>query len=1104
MALELFVNYERTSNNGLFYRPISMGAYTCWVKLSNLEGTSLDQQGLLENYYGRLSLDKGNTFTDFNLLTGEILSLPRVSPSTTPIEVYLYDINDTFFQSPLEIFSLSACFVTFIPKARMITWPHMLLSETTGSQTILDRTNYTLSRGNFFYGEGHTETFSLSTSLSRPFAQFHWLVGNQIEQLSGSSLYPVLSTTNRDIRTVEISSSPAEEKEIPISLRITTNQITSSGPVFYYDDDTGDKKVYDYIATSLIPDPTLSPQRARYQTSIYIRPYPNFNNFQFKSPFASNITTLPPDYKNQAFTGSVLLTGSFPLFQVALSSTTWQVATETDSFSIEGNWLYQTTSLPKIAGYQFSLGYETEFVEQPSIFKISSIADTVVTSTVAIAKSIKINLPPYDWQPRLETEIYSDKTVILTPPALKIYAPNYYNLMNLKHEEERGVFYGTKFYLDLSKIAPKYELKSVTILATNALSGSNNEIGTILLSGDEQFTKPFYVDFTKIGTQTLTAVSTILNSSQQELTITNVFPNTVDISYEYDNFNFISVEKYYKSEKTKSSVLSSEAPLISPNEWIVEDNINSSIKKIYDVVDELKTNIFRYKPASFLYGWLGNDKYAWSDLECNNSTTLNLSWNKNECDEFESQLLSNEGDGFPLYWTQQQCEVSPRDPNCFQKYCIEWRWKSRQRRPATILTTWKSTQSISTYAKKWKYEPCEIDSVALNCQGGRWHISTIDPEYFPIPFCSTNENCEIQGCIRLFNNNLVVAYKSELNVLSEHYKPKFLSRRGIADEIFNFTSIEGIAVNSDQTKIYVLDSALPRVCVYELQNDNLVLINAWGRFGLRTNGYGLNNCQDICIDQKTNNVIVSDTGNKCIKLYSSVGRHLKTIFIEEFEQLPPLSVTVDAVGFYHVLLATKVVVINHDGEIQFEYSLPDQTNPTKITSSYNLETIYIAHVNGVLKYFRTGTYYDDVILNFECSNGNILSNFNGVHQDKLRNLFVCVNDKLLLFPDKMLLEILETEPLNEIYWQLNDLLIGKEEFVQPWVYLKSFHRLWDNIELVRTSLPYDSSKDSRYLSPAFDKKAFIIGQNEIVTNSVINRMITQLWSNVETLAFYFK
>ena len=1101
MALELFVNYERTSNNGLFYRPISLGAFTCWAKLSNLEGTQLDQNTLVENYYGRLTLDKGNTFTDFNLLTGEFLSIVRPSPIVVPIEVYLYNINDTSFLSPLEIFSLSACFVTFIPKARMITWPHMLLDERTGQQELLDKTNYLLSRGNFFYGEGHTETFSLSTSLNRPFARFQWLVGNKVEELSSTSLYPVLSTIDRDIQTVEISSNPGEEKEIPLSLRITTNQIISSGPVFYYDDDTGVRKLYDYVATSLIPDPSLTPQRARYQTSIYVRTYPNFNNFQFESPFLSNVTTLPPDYKNLAFTGSVKLTGSFPLFQVSLSTTSWQLATETDSFSVEGNWLYQTVPLPKIAAYQFSLGYETQFIEQPSLFKISSIADTVVSSTVAIAKKIEIKLPPYDWQPRLESEIYSDRTIILTPPALKIYAPNYYNLMNAKHEEERGTFYGTKFYLDLSKIAPKYELTSVTISATHSLFGPVDGVGTFTLN-KENLLLPFYIDFAKIGTQTLTAVSTVLNEAQQEITITNIFKDIVDISYMYDSIQL--GEEYYKSEKTQSLILSSEAPLISPNEWTVEDNINSSILKIYNTVDEFKTNIFRYKPVSFLYGWMGYDKYAWSDLECNVSNKPNLAWNKNECDEFESQLLSDQNDGFPLYWTQQQCDVSPRDPNCFQKYCIEWRWKSRQRQPATILTTWKSTQSLSTYSKKWKYEPCEIDSVALNCQGGRWHISTIDPEYFPIPFCSSNEACEIQSCVKMNDNTLVVAYKSELNVLSETYNPKFLSRRGIADEIFNFASIKGISVNRDGTTLYVLDSALPRICAYKLQNNNLILTNSWGRFGLRTNGYGLNNPHDICVDPNTNNVIVSDVGNKCLKIYSSVGRHLKTIYIEEFENLPPLSVAVDSKELYHVLLSTKVVVLNNNGEYQFEYQLPSNTNPTKIAASYNLETLYITHENGLLKYFRSGTYYDDMLLNIECENGNILSNFNGVHQDKLRNVFVCVNDKLLLLPDKMLLEVIETEPLNKLYWQTKDVLIGKEEYIQPWVYIKSFHRLWDNIELIRTSLPHNNTKNKEYLSPKFDKNLLTIGQNELVTNSVINRLLYQLWSNVETLSLYFK
>jgi hypothetical protein len=90
-----------------------------------------------------------------------------------------------------------------------------------------------------------------------------------------------------------------------------------------------------------------------------------------------------------------------------------------------------------------------------------------------------------------------------------------------------------------------------------------------------------------------------------------------------------------------------------------------------------------------------------------------------------------------------------------------------------------------------------------------------------------------------------------------------------------------------------------------------------------------------------------------------------------------------------------------------------------------------------------------------------------------------------------------------LFWKLSDLLIHKEEYIQPWVYLKSFHRLWDNIELFRNSLFYEAEGCKSYKPPVYQKEDIVIGQNEIVSNAVINRISAQLWANLETMFDYF-
>ena len=94
-------------------------------------------------------------------------------------------------------------------------------------------------------------------------------------------------------------------------------------------------------------------------------------------------------------------------------------------------------------------------------------------------------------------------------------------------------------------------------------------------------------------------------------------------------------------------------------------------------------------------------------------------------------------------------------------------------------------------------------------------------------------------------------------------------------------------------------------------------------------------------------------------------------------------------------------------------------------------------------------------------------------------------------------------PLPSYYWQLNDLLIHKDEYVQNWVYTKSFQRLWDNIEYFRNTLFYSSGNCLSYTAPTHDKSKMIIGQNEIVTSTVINRVLGYLWDNLTPLINYF-
>jgi hypothetical protein len=138
-----------------------------------------------------------------------------------------------------------------------------------------------------------------------------------------------------------------------------------------------------------------------------------------------------------------------------------------------------------------------------------------------------------------------------------------------------------------------------------------------------------------------------------------------------------------------------------------------------------------------------------------------------------------------------------------------------------------------------------------------------------------------------------------------------------------------------------------------------------------------------------------------------------------------------------------------------------------------------------------------------CVNGKILENYTDAFQDEKRNVFVSVTDKVLQVPDRMKTYVFLSDAFEKHYWDKLNVSIDKEEYVQPWVYIRAFHRLWDNVELVRNSLIYNKTKNQKYLQPVYSKEALVIGENEVVCSSVINRLSKQIWANVETLLIYF-
>jgi hypothetical protein len=305
-------------------------------------------------------------------------------------------------------------------------------------------------------------------------------------------------------------------------------------------------------------------------------------------------------------------------------------------------------------------------------------------------------------------------------------------------------------------------------------------------------------------------------------------------------------------------------------------------------------------------------------------------------------------------------------------------------------------------------------------------------------------------------------------------------------------------------KIVVLDGVLPRVSVYEFVNNDIVLKDAWGKYGLQKNPLGFKQPTDIHID-KYNSVWIADSGNNCVKKFTIVGKPLLTLTHALFDEEGILSVCVDSMDRLHCLTSSRIVVFDQTGSYLFDYKLhEDIVGAQKINTSYNEEMLYVTYTYGTAKYFRNGIFSNFIMKDIVCADGNYLRGYHSITQDKFRNVYITAGDKILHVQDIQQTVQLKAPIKPELYWEKQELTVHKEEYVQPWVYLKSFHRLWDNIELLRNSIFYTNGDPCKgFISPTYKKEDIVIGQNEIVTNSVVNRITEQLWTNLQSLIKFF-
>jgi hypothetical protein len=1018
------------------------------------EDNPLVNHSYFAEYTANDSLSAGVLF-DENLM-GRV-TLSANNPGTQIIYVRAY--NDQDLTEDAIDFQISAVFVPQFLSANFIAYPQGYLSPAHPkyrnskdyvSQNVYLQELQLSGIGNAFYGEGHTDSLALSTNTLLAGCSANWTVG------------PYNLTTSSSTTSILISSQSNVASVYPIGLQVFNNTFIQDGPVVaYFEQLSGQPSFYPFYSSSLTVDGLENPANQTFHKSLSVLKYPENSQdgyYLTTNSFTSGDSIiLPFDSSPQLFIGSLQAPDYIspsskyysPIFVQKYNGSEWNINATANPAGINPDWSLTTTRLSSAKNLKFQLSYSDQYNIDNTLLKASAGYPTTLNLVVSAYRNISI--PVYggsdiyggSWKPR-EQFISLATTATITPlPITYLYTANYYNLTGTNVKV-------TNVWSNLSELASS---SSTTILY--------NSLSSIPLNDGQS--DSFYFGANDIGTIDLSAVTTFVDANLSAYTKMYHAPGILEIIDSYDDVE----TNHFFSETSPLTISQNNVPRLSPNEWVTSDNVNSLIDKFSKAIDEL-------------------DQYT---------SLYTLSSTK-----FTGRLEQvNILDGYTNYPILTSFTLPDGSIVTYNKSIPV----------LTLGTTLSSLSSMVTFNSNPSSTvtfPVFLDNYIPNVPGFvyTWVTPFINPSaYYNWTVPSSSTNLYYTGFVVLPNSEkIVVSYQNLINLIDNTYSTRVTDSAVTIDEIFQFQNIQSMQTTSKDF-IVVLDSVLPRVSVYNIVKNKFNLFTTWAKYGHANSKSGLNKPQDLHIDQQ-DLIWIADTGNNCVKKYTLSGKNLLVITHEYLNSYAPLSVCVDSQQLVHILTSVGVFVFDSNGNYVFRYSLPTGVSgATKINTSYNRECIYITYSTGVVKYFRTGVFYQNLISDIALSDGTILQGFNTIFQDKYRNAYFSVKDQIVRAADLMKLNRHRAQTINNLLWSLEEMYVHKEEYIQPWVYLKSFHRLWDNIEVFRNSLFYNETGAGSYVPPTYSKSDLVIGQNEIVTNAVINRICAQLWTNLRSVISYF-
>lgn len=1146
--LTAYLNYEfsNSDNYSYFYRLTSTAPYLANLSLSS---TTFNLASSLSGIGFNAWYTVNNQPTQYTTLS--TFSFNRsISGSLSSVKVVLSAFNATgslsSWYTPHTLTRTKAVkFVPYFLTTDWIGWPGLYFSNAYTQVTLTSSSEtsaISASPGMEFYGEGHTETIYLSSlTLTGPLTpRYTWRINNSTTQY--------LVTANSAVgrrSSVLIGSTLGEDSKLPVSLHVTDTNFLTTDPFFYYDDTTGLPTPYPYyISTTDINGNELT-TNTKFHKSIYVKPY-DASQYIFK-PGINSVIYLPVNGSPINYTASLQVALSagisstdpcYNKYGIAWRWSTFEGCSALSSTNFPSTWAstqclvsagetgplssvsaapgafpkkwgnetldlsagaYNTNpifctggttlwTLSSVDWGSYTQDVDSDTSTDTSTFNYSLrlsgyginaetasyYNDTQISLNVQKDITCQINQSPYDWQAKTTTIDETYNILSVPPPRIKLYTANRY------------VLTGTEVKFE-NLITNTNLLCSLTIDFGDGLSAVTFDNTAI--------NQNFYRTYNTTGQKTVRVTGTVVYDTTP---ITLDLTNIIEVVSNYDEV----VPENYRSTQTPVALPYPSKIQIAANDWAIADVFNSCVEKFYKNLEYLETRGSVYNGTySDYFGWLGPlplvvegvsacPQYTWEDVNCNINPDIAVTW-------YDAATGVDYTGNFSIpcgTWLEQTCGTQKVSPTCFGLYNVNWQWKARKAGNTETPITWKQTKcSTGVYPKRWYFEPSQTASIVV-CDEGVWNINlpNLNQFYDPIGNCKVQNSCRYKGVVSK-NNILYLAQTSQVKVLSSDYTATFYTFQNLFDGVTSFSNIKNVCLDSEG-KIIVLDADLTQVAVYTLEGTTWELFVSWGGVGTVNSRSRFYTPNDIHVDQ-FDNIWVTDTGNSSIKAFSNSGTWLRTVQPALVDNATPLSVCVDSQNNLHVLTTKQIEVYTDTGTYLFSYDYSPYVtgDAVRINTSYNREIIYLCTDTQVVKFFRNGIFNGYIIQSKDCVN-----NITSIYQDEFRNLLITTNDKVLKYSDLMTLIPLKGT-LPDYYWKLEDLYIHPEEYVQNWVYNKALQRLWDNIEIFRSTILYTSETCKQYQAPAYSKDQIKIGQNEIVTSTVVNRCLGYLWENFKTL-----